>query len=145
MIMDPTQLHFRHHLSADRRSIACQLARALDARDEISFAYLHGSFAEGLPHRDIDIAVYLLHAGNAVDAFEYATDLAITLTRLVGQVVDVQVLNAAPLALQHAVLQGDAILVRDDVALADYIEHVAMEYMDFAELGRQHLREVLGR
>jgi len=133
----------RQSLSSDRTNIVRRLAGALALRPEIVFAYLHGSFAAGLPHRDIDVAAYLAPEAAAADPFDYAVDLALALTRVVNQVVDVQILNGAPLGFQHAVLQGEAILVRDDVALADFIEHVATEYMDFAALGRQHLRDVL--
>ena len=52
-------------------------------------------------------------------------------------------LDAATLGFQHAVLQGSVLLARDETALADYRERVAMEYCDFAWLGRAYLRKLL--
>ena len=37
--------------------------RHLEARPEIQFAYLHGSFQTGDPYRDIDVAVWRFSHG----------------------------------------------------------------------------------
>ena len=121
-----------------------RLQKALEARAEIVFAYLHGSFAEGLPFHDVDVAVYLDPAFAMVtDIFDYEMSLSIELTRLLRFPVDVHVLNGAPLGFQHSVLQGEVLLVRDEDKLTDFIERVALEYMDFAYLGHRYLLEVL--
>jgi len=124
--------------------VRCRLREALEARPEIIFAYLHGSFAEGLPFHDVDVAVYLDPAFAMVtDIFDYEMSLSIELTRLLRFPVDVHVLNGAPLGFQHSVLQGEVLLVRDEDKLTDFIERVALEYMDFAYLGHRYLLEVL--
>jgi len=46
-------------VEAHTDDVRCRLREALEAREEIVFAYLHGSFAEGLPFRDVDVAIYL--------------------------------------------------------------------------------------
>ncbi|MFQ5858394.1 MAG: nucleotidyltransferase domain-containing protein [Anaerolineae bacterium] len=120
-----------------------RLREALEARAEIVFAYLHGSFTEGLPFHDIDVAVYLNPAlAMTTDIFDYEMSLSVELTRAFRFLVDVHVLNGAPLGFQHSVLQGEALLVRDEDVLTDFIERVSLEYMDFAYLGRQYLLEV---
>ncbi len=121
-----------------------RIREALEARAEIVFAYLHGSFAEGLPFRDVDVAVYLDPAfAGVTDTFDYEMNLSVKLTRALGFLVDVHVLNGAPLGFQHSVLQGEVLLVRDEDKLTDFIEQVSIEYMDFAYLGRRYLLEVL--
>lgn len=121
-----------------------RLREALEARDEIVFAYLHGSFAEGLPFHDIDVAVYLdPTVAVTTDIFDYEMELSVELTRALRILVDVHVLNSAPLGFQHSVLQGEALLVRDEDKLTDFIERVSLEYADFAYLGRRYLLEVL--
>lgn len=65
------------------------------------------------------------------------------LTRAFRFLVDVHVLNGAPLGFQHSVLQGEVLLVRDEDKLTDFIERVGLEYMDFAYLGHRYLLEVL--
>ncbi len=129
---------------ADTDDVRCQLREALAARTEIVFAYLHGSFTEGLPFHDVDVAVYLDPAlATATDIFDYEMSLSVELTRAFRFLVDVHVLNSAPLGFQHSVLQGEALLVHDEDELTDFIERVAIEYMDFAYLGRRYLLEVL--
>ena len=92
----------------------------------------------------MDVAVYLDPAFAMVtDIFDYEMSLSIELTRLLRFPVDVHVLNGAPLGFQHSVLQGEVLLVRDEDKLTDFIERVALEYMDFAYLGHRYLLEVL--
>jgi predicted nucleotidyltransferase len=124
--------------------VRCRLREALEVRAEIIFVYLHGSFAEGLPFHDVDVAVYLDPAlVTATDIFDYEMNLSVKLTRALRFLVDLHVLNSAPLGSQHSVLQGEALLVCDEDELTDFIERVSLEYMDFAYLGRQYLLEVL--
>ena len=124
--------------------VRCRLREALEARAEITFAYLHGSFAERLPFRDVDVAIYLDPAYAMItDIFDYEMHLSVKLTRALRFLVDVHVLNSAPLGFRHSVLQGEVLLVRDEDTLTDFIERVSLEYMDFAYLGRQYLLEVL--
>jgi predicted nucleotidyltransferase len=121
-----------------------RLREELDAKEEIIFAYLHGSFAEGLPFHDVDVAVYLdLAVAMVTNIFDYEMNLSVELTRILRFLVDVHVLNGAPLGFQHNVLQGEVLLVRDEDELTDFIERVSLEYMDFAYLGRRYLLEVL--
>ena len=131
-------------MEAHTSKVRYRLQKALEAKSEIVFAYLHGSFAEGLPFHDVDVAVYLDPAFAMVtDIFDYEMSLSIELTRLLRFPVDVHVLNGAPLGFQHSVLQGEVLLVRDEDKLTDFIERVALEYMDFAYLGHRYLLEVL--
>ncbi len=78
-----------------------------------------------------------------IDIFDYEMDLSVELTRTLRLPVDVHILNGASLGFQHSALQGEALLVRDEDKLTDFIERVAIEYMDFAYLGRRYLLEVL--
>jgi hypothetical protein len=135
----------------DRQSQADVLARRrqqieahLEQCPEIRFAYLHGSALEGIPYRDLDVAVYLEPAHPAAaDPFDYEMHLSVALTQSLRFPVDVHVLNRAPLGFQHTAVQGDLLFARDDVELADYIEDVAIQYMEFSHLGRAYLEDVL--
>ena len=128
----------------ERAEAQAKLKELLEPREEIIFAYLHGSFVEGLPFNDIDLAVYV-DQSKVPDTFDYEMDLSVKLTMALHFPVDVRVLNDAPLGFQHSVLQGEAILVRDEEVLTDFIEMVAREYMDYAYLGRMYLEELLKR
>ena len=93
--------------------VRCRLREALEARDEIIFAYLHGSFAKGLPFHDVDVAVYLdPTVAVTTDIFDYEMELSVELTRTLRILVDVHVLNSAPLGFQHSILLRNLLVHR---------------------------------
>lgn len=120
------------------------LRERLQEREEVAFAYLHGSFVEGLPYHDIDVGVYVYpELLEDLDVFDYETELSVELTSLLKKDVDVRVLNRAPLGFQHAVLQGELLFTRDEKLLTDFIERVGWDYMQFSHLLREYLFEVM--
>jgi len=128
-------------ISTTPSPLPAQLRDGLLARPEIAFAYLHGSFAEGRPYHDVDVAVYLDPAWRG-DVFEYEMSLSTELTLALHVAVDIHTLNGAPLGFCHSVLQGQALFARDAEMLADYIERVSLECMDFEQWARAYTREV---
>jgi len=70
-------------------------------------------------------------------------DLSIHLSLALHTPVDVHVLNGAPIGFQHAVFQGEPILIHDEERLTDFIEQVSWQAMEYAYLARVYLREVL--
>ncbi|MGB9723467.1 MAG: nucleotidyltransferase domain-containing protein [Chloroflexia bacterium] len=124
----------------DTEQIYRKLREALAGRPEVAFAYLHGSFLQGLPYHDLDVALYL--RPEAEDPFDYEMQRSVEWTLLLDLPVDVRVLNDAPLGFQHTVLRGRPIFVRDEALLTAFIEQVGRAYAEFAYLGRAYLREV---
>ncbi len=101
------------YFSADprrRREIIESLRERL-AREDVAFAYLHGSFVELRFFRDIDVAVWARDPGRAE---YYLVDLATSLTLDLGVPVDVQLLNGAPLPFRYRVLTKGVLLVSKD-------------------------------
>jgi len=88
--------------------IAQQLCDSLTKHPEILFAYLYGSFVEGVAYHDIDVAVFLKPTPE--DIFDYEEVLSVELTRAIKKSVDVHVLNHASLGFQHSVLRGEFLL-----------------------------------
>jgi predicted nucleotidyltransferase len=119
------------------------LARALGGEPGIDFAYLHGSFDEGLPFHDVDVAVQLLGDLAATEAYDLCGALALLLSRAIGYDVDVHAMNGAPLGYRHSVLRGTLLFASDDERLCDYIERAAIERMDYFELAEQQLHDSL--
>jgi predicted nucleotidyltransferase len=123
---------------------AARLRGALQARAEVLFAYLHGSFVRGGPYRDVDVAVWLDGAAVPRSGWtRYALDLAAALSRETALPVDVQVLNAAPLAFRYHALRGTLLLARDPEAAAEVRARTWDDYLDFAPFARRYLREAL--
>jgi predicted nucleotidyltransferase len=127
-----------------RSSLIEALRNHLEARPEILFAYLHGSFLTGGPYRDIDVAAWVDPTGGRDRCSgRYALDLSVVLHLALGEPVDVQVLNDAPLAVRYHALKGQPLVVRD----WDFLDQVRArtwdDYFDFLPFARQYLREVL--
>jgi len=131
--------------SGPRLGVIESLRMDLEGRPEIVFAYLHGSFVTGGPYHDIDVAVWVDPARVPVtDRVRYALDLAIDLDLWLGQRIDVQTLNDAPLAFRYHALAGQPLMVRDWDFLDTVRERTWDDYFDFQPFARAYLREVLG-
>jgi predicted nucleotidyltransferase len=127
-----------------RRSLMLALQRELEARPEIVFACLHGSFLTGEVYRDVDVAVWLDPSRVARDGWgRYALDLSVSLHLGLGQAVDVRVLNDAALAFRYHALNGRPVVVRDREFFNDLRARTWDEYFDFLPFARQYLRETL--
>lgn len=127
-----------------RNRVAATLAAALNARPEVCFACLHGSFATGEPFRDVDVAVWVEPAPGQGAAWRYAADLAEALEVATRMPVDVQVLNEAPLGFRYHALRGEPLVVRDRDFFDDLRARTWDDYFDFLPFARQFLREALG-
>jgi len=91
-----------YHLTPKQReAIVSRLTEILQQEPTVLGAWLHGSFHEGLPFHDIDVAVYLdPDSGAARDPLTLMPELGDRLERAVRLPVDVRVLNGAPLSLK---------------------------------------------
>lgn len=88
--------------TAERAAAVDPIRRLLDARAEIVFALLHGSFITEGPYRDIDIAVGVDASAIPADRrHRYALDLAQSLELAIRHPMEVLVLNDAPLAARY--------------------------------------------
>ena len=132
---------------ADQRSapeeVRPRLREVLAARGEVDWAYLFGSFLDGVGYHDIDVGLYLRPSLPRDQVFEYEMDLSTKLTMALHTPVDVHVLNGAPLGFQASALQGELLLVRDEERLTDFIEGVGSEIAAFAHHAEDYLQEVL--
>lgn len=121
------------------------IREALLARDEIIFAYVHGSFLSLPEFRDIDIALFVNAAEvTSKEAFDYSFRLSVELSHLTSQDIDIQIMNYAPLGFRHSVFKNGRLLFsRDETLRADLIEGTVLEYIAFYELSLQYIRELV--
>jgi len=136
---------FQNLNTSNREAILQKITRRLEARKEILFAYVHGSFAYGIPFRDLDIALYLDEKGLSMsDYIEYQEELSEILSRELRLIIDVRVLNDSALGFQHSVFKNGRLLFSKDESLrCELIEKVSLEYVDFYEYSLQYLRELV--
>ena len=107
-------MHSRYRLTPrEKARVTVALRDLLVFREEVLFAYLHGSFVSGNKFRDIDVAVYLDHGRWTRRAsLQYQANLAKDLSRTLRLPVDVTVLNVAPLGLRHDAVSGRVLVCR---------------------------------
>lgn len=135
-----------HKEDETNNEILQSLRAVLLAEEEISFAFLHGSFLDSpsLAH-DIDVAVYIdMNRVHGQDLFDYTMRMSIDLTRQMGREIDVQTLNYAALGFKHSVFKyGHLLFSRDGDLMSEVIEQAVREYIDFYELSLDYLRDVI--
>ncbi|GAB6101043.1 nucleotidyltransferase domain-containing protein [Thermococcus atlanticus] len=107
----------------------------LMGREEVLFAYLHGSFLSG-PFRDIDIAVY---TDGERDVF-----YELELEERLGFPVDVRVLNNAPISFIFKVPKGELLFSRDEEKRCDFESRTMGDYHDFQYYLNAYRREIPG-
>ena len=101
---------------------------------EVRVVYLHGSIPQGYAREDsdIDLAVVtqFIERCNVIDKqLEYSEFFDL---RLRNEVVDLKIINHAPLAFQHAVLRnGEILFSRDEAFRADFEVRVMNQFLDF--------------
>lgn len=129
-----------------REKILMALREALEARQEVVFAYVYGSFLEDRPFHDIDIGVYFQEyiaqvAKLSIDlAFELEDALMRSLCRFP---VDVRVLNGAPVSFCYHVLRGRLLFCRDEEMRVRWAERIISRYLDLKPLRYRALKEAM--
>lgn len=125
-----------------KRKIELLAARLRDY-PEVLFAYLYGSFSQGLPFNDVDVGVYLAREGLSPDeVLRYETEKGMDIELLIGLPLDLKVLNYAPLPLRYHISQGQLLFSRDEPARYAFLEATWRDYFDYYPLARQFFRDI---
>ena len=125
-----------------------QAAAYLQSRNDISFAYLFGSFGRGVrfPLSDIDIAIYLKDPVGLQKAKLEIVGALIDILKT--DEIDLVVLNNAPLALRMRILGSKKVIADRDPFFRHRYESLTMrQYFDFSVLEAEILnrRFLVGR
>lgn len=128
-----------------KKRIINHLKTALISKSEIIFSYIHGSFLDIFPFRDIDIAIYVDSKKiSSTHAFDYSFQLSNEISKKIGFEADIQTMNYAPLGFKHSVLKnGELLFSKDETLRLSLIESISLEYIDFYELSLQYIRELV--
>ncbi|MBM4135800.1 MAG: nucleotidyltransferase domain-containing protein [Nitrospira sp.] len=123
------------------KEIKLKLISALSRHDEISFAYLHGSFGT-FPFRDIDIGAYCMIPEDLV--FDFGLEMSTELEIASGYPADFKVVNYAPIGFQFSVIhEGILLFERDKAVRLSFIEDVGLRYMDYHEFSKLYFKELM--
>lgn len=120
------------------------LSQTLSQRNEILFAYLHGSFLKSKTFQDIDVAVYLEETTkHDINIIEYEIALSLLVEKQLRMAADVKALNWAPLSFRYNVSRGLLLLSKDELKRENFLCATWMEYFDFLPISKAYVREVL--
>jgi predicted nucleotidyltransferase len=132
-----------HSSPEERNNLMEHLAGILSKRGEIVFAYVFGSFSEGLPFHDIDVGIYLT-AITEEQATQYSLDLGQILSSRLRIPVDVRLLNFAPISFLYHVIRGKRVFERDEKTSSQVVEQTIQKYLDLKPLIRRGIKEAFG-
>lgn len=125
----------------DKNKIISRLRDFFEKREEVSMAFLFGSWAkshEGI-ESDMDIAVYFNPKGNILEYqntdsyYETENALWLGVEKIVGMEVDLLVLNRAPATVADSALKGIPIVIKDRNLFIDFLLRITSEAIDFRE------------
>src|SRR4030042_2394544 len=108
--------------ASNKKIIMEKLGDYLEKRPNLLFAYVYGSFMTAERFRDIDVAIYLRQASST--PFQAELEIETELANLIkGYLVEVRLLNNAPLSFRYNVIKsGKPIVVVDDGARTEFAE-----------------------
>jgi len=116
-----------------------KLRESLEKRDEIIFAYVHGSFAEGLSFKDIDVAVYVDEKTVTIkDAIDYGLEIS-AITELESGLtpLDIKVINYAPVGFRYYATKGILLFSKDEEIRCNFLEDTWRRYFDLLPKRKQ--------
>jgi len=111
---------------------ASRLVDVFKHDERILVAYMFGSKSRGLQttESDTDIAVLLYELPK--NLLDYYLDLMERLSTVLGDSIDLVVLNTAPPLLKHQVIKyGKILYSRDEEARVEFEARAIKEYLDF--------------
>lgn len=127
-----------------KRIILQKVQVILDAHQDIPFAYLFGSFAEGETYRDIDVAVYCDTTHPRVRDLFYDIELSQEIEKALGIPVDIVVLNHAPDHLVYRASRGILLKDENEELRLNFLLPRWKRYLDFREVIKKYRKELQG-
>lgn len=129
----------------NRQEIIQRLKGFFADREEIIFTYLHGSFAEGLPFMDIDIAIYVDdRIVSKEDAVDYGLNISAIAEMKTGILpIDVKVVNYAPVGFKFYATKGVLLFSKDEEIRCEFLEGTWKKYFDLLPKRKQILLDLI--
>lgn len=128
----------------ERTPLADSLAKYLKEDNNISFAYLYGSFKDyddAVGFRDIDIAFYVT---GGKDALDYALEKSAEMSHKYNLSVECVPFNIAPLFFKYRIFrEGTLLFCKDENMMTDMMEETVADALDFMPLRQEAIRELV--
>lgn len=116
-----------------RDEILKDLITFLRGEKRVSVAYLFGSYAKKTRTADSDIDIAVLLSETPKKTLEYYLHLVNELSKILGNEVDLIILNASPPPLKHqAIKYGKIVYSRHEGERITFEARAQNEYLDFS-------------
>lgn len=135
----------RHIVRGEQqRDIIKEITAVISGQPEIVFSFLHGSFLDGSFFRDIDLAIFV-RGIDPTDFWDYEARLCQQIEEALNNLflVELKVINKAPLSFCYHVIRGQILFVRNEGALTEFMTRVARSYLDMAPIRRRYMTEAM--
>lgn len=130
---------------SEKEALQEKLTNIINNYEDISFAYIHGSFLTEKYFADIDIAIFWEHFESKDQALRQEIDLEMALQDELGYPIDVRIINSAPLSFCYNVLKsGKMLCSKNEELRVDFVTRTIDNYIDFLPYRKRYLKEVLG-
>jgi len=138
------RVHQHRLTDAQRHQTVGKINSVVSRQPEISFAFIHGSFLDGVFFRDIDVGVFLTGV-DPTDFWEYEMGISQQIEEALNNVflVEVKVINEAPVSFCYHVIRGDVLCVKDEAVLMEFMVRISRDYLDMAPLRHRYMAEVM--
>lgn len=129
----------------NKEKIYRKLKESLEKREEIIFAYAHGSFVDLMIFRDIDIAIYVNENLVPPDkAIEYTLEISVLIELETGiSPIDIKLLNYASIGFKYFATRGILLFSKDEDKRTDFLEYTWKRYFDLLPKRRQTIFDLL--
>jgi len=135
----------RHIMKEEqRRDIVKEIRAVVSGQPDIVFAFLHGSFLTGSFFRDIDLGIFV-RGMDATDFWDYEARLCQQIEEALNNLflVELKVINKAPLSFCYHVIRGQILFVRDEESVTEFMVRVARSYLDIAPIRHKYMIEAM--
>lgn len=129
----------------NKEEIIKKISESLSKRAEIIFAYIHGSFVQDLPFKDIDVAIFVDEGAVPRDeAIDYGLRLSAIVEMETGiSPLDIKVINYAPFGFKYYATKGNLLFSKDEDLRTDFLEETWRRYFDLQPKRKQVLLDIL--
>ena len=123
----------------EKEKIKKNLTEIIQNKEEVIFAYLHGSFLIN-GFNDIDLAFFV---SGIEDILDYEISSSLEIEKQIHFPIDVKVLNNAPLGFKYEITKGELLFSRDEEIRTDFIEKTWHHYLDFRPIEKEILMDMM--
>jgi len=132
----------------DKKEVMDKIGKIVSGFDDVSAAYVFGSYVHNDDFNDIDVALLISKELNPYTRFKFEMQVARELERRIKPrfEFDVKILNHAPLEFQYEVLKkGKVVFLRDRTENVEYESETISNYLDFQTTAEYLNKKFLAR